>query len=252
MADIIRVELSTGFTVLQNAAIRDGRLSFKARGLLAYMLSMPPDWDFSITGLAKLNPDGKDSIRTGLAELEKAGYLTREEQTRSDGGKFSGMAYVLRDVSTSTVSDFPTTEKPSTGKPSSENPTQINKYKQNTLVTNNTPLPPKGERMKRSQPKELVPEVKAMLNAYVAGDPELTEAMQGLMEIRLAPRSEAVNTPRSIRLMLKRLDKLSGGRREDKLEILQQSVSSSWIGVFPTRWQPRGQPRRHTEEVDTW
>lgn len=91
-----------------------------------------------------------------------------------------------------------------------------------------------------------------MLNAYVAGDPELAEAMQGLMEIRLAPRSKAVNTPKAIKLLLTELDKLSGGRREEKLQILRQSVSASWIGVFPIRGQPRGQPRRHTEEVDTW
>lgn len=112
--------------------------------------------------------------------------------------------------------------------------------------------PPKGERGKRAPPKELEPEVRAMLNAYVAGDPELAEAMQGLMEIRLAPRSKAVNTPKAIKLLLTELDKLSGGRREEKLQILRQSVSASWIGVFPIRGQPRGQPRRHTEEVDTW
>ena len=101
--------------------------------------------------------------------------------------------------------------------------------------------------------KELDPEARAMLNRYVAGDPELTEAMQDLMEVRQAPRSKAVNTPRAIKTLLGELDKLSGGSREARLSIIRQSVMAGWAGVFPLRGGAgAGKPKRPREEVEDW
>lgn len=273
MADSkIRVEITRGYTVLQNEALRDPRLSFKARGLLAYMLSLPPEWNFSVSGLSRASRDGKDAIRSALRELEAAGYLVREAQAHDEGGKFAGCSYVLHDVSTepageeapplsenpptaeAPLTEKPTTDKPTTDKPTTENPTQINTYQVSTYSSNNTPLPPKGGRGRKAKPQELDPEVRRMLNRYVAHDPELTEAMQGLMELRVDPKSKAKNTPRAIRILLSTLTRLSGGDRERKIAILQQSVTAGWVGVFPLRGAGGGRdaPRRRTEEVSTW
>ncbi|MCR5805559.1 MAG: helix-turn-helix domain-containing protein [Oscillospiraceae bacterium] len=41
------------------------------------MISLPDDWNFSIVGLQKILPDGKDKVRTTLKTLEKKGYLQR-------------------------------------------------------------------------------------------------------------------------------------------------------------------------------
>lgn len=254
MADSkIRVEITRGYTVLQNEALRDPRLSFKARGLLAYMLSLPPEWNFSVSGLSRASRDGKDAIRSALRELEAAGYLVREAQAHDEGGKFAGCSYVLHDVSTepageeapplsenpptaeAPLTEKPTTDKPTTDKPTTENPTQINTYQVSTYSSNNTPLLPKGGRGRKAKPQELDPEVRRMLNRYVAHDPELTEAMQGLMELRVDPKSKAKNTPRAIRILLSTLTRLSGGDRERKIAILQQSVTAGWVGVFPLR-----------------
>lgn len=75
---IIRAPRYDRFTVLPNDAIRDDRLSWKARGLLVWLLSQPAGWQASSTHLAKMAPDGRDAVRTGLAELEDAGYLRRK------------------------------------------------------------------------------------------------------------------------------------------------------------------------------
>ncbi|WP_366509067.1 hypothetical protein [Ruminococcus sp.] len=40
-----KVEFNTGFTVISNELMRDRRLSLKAKGLQALILSLPPDWD---------------------------------------------------------------------------------------------------------------------------------------------------------------------------------------------------------------
>ena len=62
----------TGYTVMSNYHLRDQNLSFKAKGLLSMMLSMPKDWDYSIGGLEAISNEGKYAIRSTLEELKKA------------------------------------------------------------------------------------------------------------------------------------------------------------------------------------
>lgn len=67
------------FTVLYKSAIRDTRLSFEMLGFLTYMLDKPPDWEFTISGMAKERGVGKDTVRRLVGRLEEVGYLMREQ-----------------------------------------------------------------------------------------------------------------------------------------------------------------------------
>lgn len=74
---VFRIHHTTEYTVISNKTIRDNNLSLKTLGLLVKMLSLPPNWDFCIQGLAKICKDGEASITSGLKELEENGYLKR-------------------------------------------------------------------------------------------------------------------------------------------------------------------------------
>jgi len=63
------------FTILPNRVIRDDSLSYRARGLLCYLLSQPPDWEISSARLSIESGEGRDAIRTALRELIMVGYL---------------------------------------------------------------------------------------------------------------------------------------------------------------------------------
>jgi hypothetical protein len=100
MATIVRgPRAADHYTIISNSALRDERLSWKARGLLAYLLSMETGWETSVRRLATVAPDGKSAVETALAELQAAGYLERV-QTRGAGdkpGTFSHTEYHVCD-----------------------------------------------------------------------------------------------------------------------------------------------------------
>lgn len=76
-SNIIRVEKSGNYVVMNRAALQDKELSWKAKGLMAYMLSMPDDWTFYMDELMKHSTDGKASFRSGFKELTDRGYVKR-------------------------------------------------------------------------------------------------------------------------------------------------------------------------------
>ena len=125
---VFRVEKNKGYTVMSNYHLRDKALSLKAKGLLSQILSLPEDWDYTLSGLCHINRESKDAIRSAVNELERAGYIERH-QTTDAGGKFSSNEYIIHEspISLPPSLDKPLSENPTTGKPTSENPTQLNK-----------------------------------------------------------------------------------------------------------------------------
>ena len=125
---VFRVEKNKGYTVMSNYHLRDRTLSLKAKGLLSQILSLPEDWDYTLSGLCHINRESKDAIRSAVNELERAGYIERH-QTTDASGKFSSNEYIIHEspISLPPSLDKPLSENPTTGKPTSENPTQLNK-----------------------------------------------------------------------------------------------------------------------------
>lgn len=73
------------FTIINNDVIRDHRLSWKARGLLIYVLSQPDHWRTSSAHLASISPEGIHAVRSGLKELQTLGYLRRARVQNPSG-----------------------------------------------------------------------------------------------------------------------------------------------------------------------
>ena len=95
--------------------LRDTRLSLKAVGLFSIILSLPPEWTFSIAGLAAITRDGIATVRAALNELETNGYLTRR-RVRGEDGKLENNEYTFYEI--------PHAEKPAQEKPEKEMPAE--------------------------------------------------------------------------------------------------------------------------------
>lgn len=125
-----------GWTTVYNSVARDPRLSLSARGLFLTMESLPDNWRYSETGLCTVCQCGRTKLRSALAELQEAGYLTRTAQR--EGGRFAGEVYRLEQESTrpmdpEPLSDFTTTknEPPLSHFPTAENPLSENQRVKN-------------------------------------------------------------------------------------------------------------------------
>lgn len=117
---IHRSLITKDFTVLPNAVLRDTSLSFKARGILVMMLSMPSDWQTHLTWIEKQGNEGREAIRSALQELEVRGYLRREIVRKV--GRVAGISWYW--------TDSPDDGKPSSGKPSCTKNSHVPKSKE--------------------------------------------------------------------------------------------------------------------------
>ena len=93
---VVHIEKRQRWTGISNAVLEDKRLSFKARGLLAYLLSKPDDWEIHISALCHASEtDGETAIRSALAELTRYGYasFTRPRQD----GRFIPGGWMIRE-----------------------------------------------------------------------------------------------------------------------------------------------------------
>ena len=73
------------YLAISRALTQDRRLSFEARGVLAYLLSKPSDWIVRIQDLQKEGGCGRDRIYRILKELREAGYLHRDQERQPNG-----------------------------------------------------------------------------------------------------------------------------------------------------------------------
>lgn len=123
------------FTIVSNDVVQDNRLSWKARGIFAYLWSMPDDWNFYETEVAKHASDGRDSLRSGLTELKKFGYLKRERE-RLSNGRLGSSIWILNDNPKSKVENpSPVSGNTTQGLPVSEKSIQGETTLQNNYIT---------------------------------------------------------------------------------------------------------------------
>lgn len=117
---IIRGQISSdGFTIVPNHWLRDPRLSFKAKGILAYVASHRADYDLTLKQMIAESREKRDAIHTGLRELVDAGYLAVERR-RDEGGRLRETDYrIIENPESSQVSTrngLSSSGKPSSGK----------------------------------------------------------------------------------------------------------------------------------------
>ena len=206
----IKLDRKDNYTIISNSVLKNKNLSLKAKGLYAYMWSLPDDWDYSVTGLVTLLKEGKDAINEALKELEREGYLVRTILRK--GGKFSDMDYILH--------EFPQFS------PFTENPQQLNTNRTKKETTKD-PLPKvKGEQAlsgKKSYKTIYdMPENKIIRDALV----KFVDSCKGR---NYTPKVTTVEK------FAKTLRDNSHNNPELAMRIVDQSISMGWKALYPLK-----------------
>lgn len=100
MANIIKelsVHRDKGYATIGTVLLRCKELTPEAMGLLTFMLTASPKFNFSVAGAARCFANTSEKkIRRIMGELKEKGYLT-VEQDRTERGKWSETYYTVRE-----------------------------------------------------------------------------------------------------------------------------------------------------------
>lgn len=109
---IYRDSHERNYTIVSNSILNRKDLSWKAKGILCYLLSNKDDSEFNQKWIEKMSKDSKDAVKTGLNELKEKGFL-EINKSKDDKGRIR-YEWIIYEVP---YTDYPCTENPLTENP---------------------------------------------------------------------------------------------------------------------------------------
>lgn len=113
MNDELTVKRRGGFTVVPNSVVADEKLSIEARGLFAYLMSLPDGWVFRTNHLKRVYGVGRDKYYRLVRELKERGYLV-VKVPKDSLGRFIGTHWEICDEPG--ITENPDADSPDSGK----------------------------------------------------------------------------------------------------------------------------------------
>lgn len=219
---IIRVDKRSNYTVVDNTFIRDMNLSMKAKGLMLLMLSLPPEWDYSVAGLAAICKEGMTAIRGALKELEECGYLRRERRNSEKG--YFVYEYILSEIPQPHNGNLHAVEEQTadihTEDAHTVNRPQLNKDLLNKELLNKDNL----ERDNEDEIYEILSEI---------SDKELRELYTDYV-IQRREKGSAL-TPKGLRMLIVRGFRLSDSDMAVHRAIVETAIINGWMNLYEPR-----------------
>ena len=246
---IIRAKHNKDFTQINNAALREKGLSLRARGLLAYMLSFPDEWAFSVNSLSENCGETRYAILASIAELRREGFL-RISQSHTSDGKFNEVTYFVFEKKSFAVSEKneknenaknnispqfekPQFEKPQSEKPQSEKP-QSEKPQSEIQTDKNNDIRKINKRISKerilSQKESKRSETFDDIIAAVA-DESLKSALEEYVQMRFYIKKPPTNA--ALKHYIARVFAIYPDDADLRLQCVRQSVLNSRPNAFP-------------------
>lgn len=204
---IVKRKVSSHFTIIPNDVISDQNLSWKSLGLLVKLLSLPPGYPYlTMESLSKKNGTGAAATRSGLHELETAGYLSIE-RTHDSRGRFAKTVWHISDEPSERADSAPYRENPNMDKPKTGKPNPDKQVHINTKQT----IRPKNKKTTTS-----------LDSAPVAGDPPL--------------RLSALVSAETRSQIFKALEQVAPVDQQRMLNELSAAIKAGSIKTTAIRW----------------
>lgn len=230
---VIRIQKTDNYTVMSNHHLRNKDMSLKAKGLMSLMLSLPPNWDYSIGGLVAICKESHTSIRSAVKELEDNNYLIRERKNNEKG--YFVYEYTLYEM------PQPHTGNQHTAKVEADN-THTEDRRQISKEELNTNKLSIDEENKEK-------EINDILVSSVHNE-ELFELYKDYIQMRI--EMDAPLTPKGLQMLIKRCERLSKNNVKVQCLLLENSLLNGWKNVFlPTETELELASQETREDLKT-
>lgn len=215
---VIRVQKTTNYTVMSNHHLRNDNLTLKAKGLMSLMLSLPPEWDYSVAGLAAICKEGMTAVRSALKELEENQYLVRERRNSEKG--YFVYEYTLYEIPDLSYTENRHADNAHAGVGCADNRTQLNKESLNKDLLNKKELR-KDKKDYMSGFQDILKHIKNI---------ELRNLFVDYVEMRRITNSPV--TARGLSMLINRCARLSNFDDKLQKEMLEAAIINNWKSVY--------------------
>ena len=225
-----KVNKTKDYTIMSNYHLKEKNMSLKAKGLLSVMLSLPDNWDYSISGLVAISLENETSIKSALSELKQFGYLEviKLMPNESETGRIDYIYNIYekpkQEGKKQEVENLPLEilEVENQGQLNTNNKYNniniINTKKQNIDYINNNN---KKERKKTSYDE--------ILNSMIEDD-DVKNTICDYIKMRKLIKKPM--TDRAVTMLINKLYKLSNNK-QIQIKILEQSILKNWTDIYP-------------------
>ena len=95
---IMRISKRENYSIISNSLLTDKRLSWAARGLMAYLMTKPNNWEVRQSDLIAQSPAGRVVIERCIKELKELGYI-HQDRVRDSDGRYKTITFVYEESS---------------------------------------------------------------------------------------------------------------------------------------------------------
>lgn len=132
---LIRVKHQHGkYFTMSKTSMQDTTLSWRAKGILAYLMSHSDNWELQHNDLVNQSREGDNAVRSALYELELAGYLIRKRYRHQVTGAFFWVREVYEEPVPEDQRSNPAARKVGPREPLVENPQVDNPHVENPQI----------------------------------------------------------------------------------------------------------------------
>jgi len=210
------------YTQISNEVLQSDHLSLLAKGLLAVLLSHPPNFKVTADWIHRHCCEGRLRVRKVLAELQEAGYLEKRSE-RNDKGHVIEWVWdvnqgdkMIRTIDEITEPKSPDVQKVVSG--------QVGPDVQKVVSGRLVPINKKQTIKEKINKKERAP-----LPAWLS-----EELWNDFVEHRKLLKSPI--TPLAATRILKTLQQVATDFSEaEARQCLDTSIANGWVGVFPPK-----------------
>lgn len=273
---ILRTKKENNFVQIDKRILNDKELSWQAKGLHTYLMSLPDNWVVNVSDLKNRSTNGRDSTGAIINELIAAGYVTRQ-LLQSESGKFEGYDYTIFEekqavaalsvsgetVNGKSVNGLSVYGKPDTNKNININITSTNidikqeaeseknaffggagkeNSKTSFVEQKKEKLPPNSARPPKKKESKNWADVLNELTPDVRVFIDCTDGRVAWFEWLTYLKDEHRKTWKTAKgeaRSIKHLFKLSNGSHQKARDLIEYASSQRWQGLYPIKEQPQ-------------